>query len=121
MSGNMNVRKGDKVKIITGKDKNRTGRVIVAYPDRDRVLVEGANQIKKHTKITSNQRGAQSGGIVTQEAPIHVSNVQVICPGCDKPARIGHKREKVAKQRADGTTYDAERSVRVCRRCGEKI
>ena len=117
----MSVRKGDKVRIISGKDRGHEGRVIVAYPDADRVLVEGANRIKKHTKITSNQRGAQSGGIVTQEAPLHVSNVQVVCPNCNKPARIGHTREAVSKRRSDGTEYDGFRSVRVCRRCGEKI
>ncbi len=117
----MSVRKGDRVRIISGKDRGHEGRVILAYPKDDKVLVEGANRIKKHTKITSNQRGAQSGGILTQEAPLHVSNVQVVCPSCNKPARIGHQREVVAKRRADGTEYSAERSFRVCRRCNEKI
>jgi large subunit ribosomal protein L24 len=105
----MDVRKGDKVRIISGKDRGFEGRVILAYPTREKVLVEGANRIKKHTKITSNQRGAQSGGIVTQEAPVHVSNVQVVCPGCNKPSRVGHRRD------------DEGRGVRVCRRCGADI
>ena len=117
----MGVRKGDKVRIVSGKDRGHEGRVILAYPDDEKVLVEGANRIKKHTKITSNQRGAQSGGIVTQEAPLHVSNVQVICPNCNKPTRIGHVREEAVKRRNDGTEYNATRSARVCRRCGEKI
>jgi large subunit ribosomal protein L24 len=117
----MDVRKGDRVRVITGKDKGGEGRVIQAYPDRGKVLVEGVNRVKKHTKITSNQRGAQSGGIVTQEAPVDVSNVQVICPNCKKPRRLGHVREEVTKRRSDGTEYQSERSVRVCRRCGEKI
>ena len=117
----MKVRKGDKVRVISGKDRGLEGRVIQAMPDRDKVLVEGANRIKKHTKITTTGRGGTSGGIVTQEAPVHVSNVQVVCPNCNKPARVGHIREQVAKTRPDGTTYDAQRSVRVCRRCGEKI
>jgi large subunit ribosomal protein L24 len=105
----MNVRKGDRVRVISGKDRGLEGRVIQAIPDRDKVLVEGANRIKKHTKITSTQRGAQSGGIVTQEAPVHVSNVQVVCPGCNKPSRIGHRKD------------DAGRSQRVCKRCGADI
>ena len=69
---------GDTVLVIAGKDKGAKGKVIQAYPTRDRVLVEGVNRIKKHTRVSQNQRGAQSGGIVTQEAPIHVSNVMVI-------------------------------------------
>ena len=117
----MDVRKGDRVRVITGKDKGGEGRVIQVYKETERVLVEGVNRIKKHTKITSNQRGAQSGGIVTQEAPVHVSNVQVICPECKAPRRIGHVRETVMKRRADGSEYEGQRSVRVCRKCGEKI
>jgi large subunit ribosomal protein L24 len=105
----MHVRKGDRVRVISGKDRGLEGRVIQALPDREKVLVEGANRIKKHTKITSNQRGAQSGGIVTQEAPIHISNVQVVCPNCNKPSRIGHRRN------------DDGRGVRTCRRCGGDI
>ena len=105
----MNVRKGDRVRVITGKDKGGEGRVIQAFPTRDKVLVEGVNRIRKHTKITSTQRGAQSGGIVTQEAPVHVSNVQVICGNCNKPARLGHRRD------------EKDKSIRVCRRCGGDI
>ena len=105
----MSVRKGDKVRIISGKDRGHEGRVILAYPKAEKVLVEGANRIKKHTKITQTQRGAQSGGIVTQEAPLHVSNVQVVCPNCNKPTRIGHRKD------------DAGRSQRICRRCNGDI
>ena len=65
----MKVKKGDTVLVIAGKDKGAKGKVIKAYPARQRVLVEGVNRIKKHTRITQTQRGAQSGGIVTQEAP----------------------------------------------------
>ncbi len=108
MSG-MSVRKGDKVRIIAGKDRGLEGRVIVAYPTKDQVLVEGANRIKKHTKITSSTRGAKQGGIITQEAPVHVSNVQVVCGNCDKPARVGHRKD------------DAGRTKRVCKRCGSDI
>ena len=123
MAGNLNVRKGDKVIVIAGKDRDRdhVGRVIQTYPDKDKVLVEGVNRITKHTKITSTQRGSQSGGIVHQEAPIHVSNVQVVCPSCNKPTRIGHVRETVTKRRGDGTEYESTRSARICRKCKEKI
>jgi large subunit ribosomal protein L24 len=117
----MNVRKGDKVRVISGKDRGLEGRVILTMPDAERVLVEGANRIKKHTKVTSSTRGAKQGGIVTQEAPLHVSNVQVICGSCGKPTRIGHRKEAVTKTRADGSTYDTERSVRVCKRCNADI
>ncbi len=86
----MKVRKGDTVLVIAGKDKGAKGKVLQAYPERDRVLVEGVNRIKKHTAISTNQRGAQSGGIVTQEAPIHVSNVMVV-DSDGKPARVGYR------------------------------
>jgi large subunit ribosomal protein L24 len=105
----LSVRKGDKVRVISGKDRGFEGRVIMSLPKADKVLVEGANRIRKHTKITSNQRGAQSGGIVTQEAPIHVSNVMVVCPSCNKPTRIGHRKD------------EAGRSMRVCKRCNADI
>ena len=76
----MKIHKGDTVLVIAGKDKGAKGKVIQSYPDRNRVLVEGVNRIKKHTAVSTNQRGARSGGIVTQEAPIHVSNVAVVDP-----------------------------------------
>jgi len=88
----MKVKKGDTVLVIAGKDKGAKGKVIQAYPTRDRVLVEGVNRIKKHTRVSQNQRGAQSGGIVTQEAPIHVSNVMVV-DSDGKPTRIGYRKD----------------------------
>ena len=104
----MKVKKGDTVQVIAGKDKGAKGKVIQAYPDRDRVLVEGVNRIKKHTRISQNQRGAQSGGIVTQEAAIHVSNVMVV--GSDgKPTRVGKK------------VTDEGKRVRVSKRSGKEI
>ena len=86
----MKVRKGDTVLVIAGKDKGAKGKVLQAYPDRDRVLVEGVNRIKKHTPVSTTQRGARSGGTVTQEAPIHVSNVMVV-DSDGKPTRIGYR------------------------------
>jgi large subunit ribosomal protein L24 len=102
------VKKGDTVLVIAGKDKGAKGKVIQAYPTRDRVLVEGVNRIKKHTRVSQNQRGAQSGGIVTQEAPIHVSNVMVL-DSDGKPTRVGKK-----------TTDDGKR-VRISRRNGKEL
>ena len=86
----MKVHKGDTVLVISGKDKGAKGKVIAAFPKENRVLVEGVNRIKKHTKVSTTQRGAKSGGIVTQEAPIHVSNVQVV-DSDNKPTRVGKR------------------------------
>jgi large subunit ribosomal protein L24 len=108
----MKVKKGDTVLVIAGKDKGAKGKVIHAYPDRDRVLVEGVNRIKKHTRITTTQRGAQSGGIITQEAPIHVSNVMVV-DSDGKPTRVG-KKEVTGE---DGKV----RRVRVSKRTGKEL
>jgi large subunit ribosomal protein L24 len=104
----MKVKKGDTVVVIAGKDKGAKGKVIMAYPERDRVLVEGVNRIKKHTRISQTQRGAQSGGIVTQEAPIHVSNVMVV-DGDGKPTRVGYRIGEDGKK------------VRISRRNGKDI
>ena len=108
------VKKGDTVQVISGKDRGVKGKVISASPDTQRVLVEGANRIKKHTRITQSQRGSQQGGIITQEAAVHVSNVQVVCPNCGKASRIGHRR---SEPDARGKTH----SVRVCKRCNGDI
>jgi len=108
------VKKGDTVQVISGKDRGVKGKVISASPDTQRVLVEGANRIKKHTRVTSTGRGAQQGGIITQEAAVHVSNVQVVCPTCGKPSRIGHRRSEAD---AGGKTH----SVRYCKRCNGDI
>ena len=104
----MKVRKGDTVVVIAGKDKGAKGRVIQAYPDTRRVLVEGVNRIKKHTRISRTQRGAQTGGIVTQEASIDVSNVMVV-DSDGKPARVGYR------------TDDEGKRVRISRRNGKDI
>jgi large subunit ribosomal protein L24 len=104
----MKVKKGDTVVVISGKDKGAKGKVIQAYPDSQRVLVEGVNRIKKHTKITQTQRGAQSGGIVTQEASIHVSNVMVV-DSDGKPTRVGYRENDEGKR------------VRVSKRNGKDI
>ncbi|MER7166633.1 50S ribosomal protein L24 [Micromonospora sp. NPDC000207] len=84
------VKKGDTVVVIAGKDKGAKGKVIVAYPRQDKVLVEGVNRVKKHTRVSTTQRGAKTGGIVTQEAPIHISNVMVL-DSDGKPTRVGYR------------------------------
>ena len=96
----MHVKKGDKVMVISGKDKGKTGVVLEVLPKKERVLVEGVNIVKKHTK--PNQANPQ-GGIVSQEAPIHVSNVMLIDPKSGEPTRVsymveGDKKVRVAKK-----------------------
>ena len=103
------IKKGDLVQVITGKDKGLQGKVIQSFPKDGKVIVEGVNRVKKHTKVGQTARGSQTGGIITTEAPIHVSNVQVVCPRCDKPTRVGH------------TQLEGGRHVRVCKHCGEQI
>ena len=102
----MNVNKGDKVMVITGKDKGKTGVILVAFPKKDRVLVEGVNIVKKHTK--PNQENPQ-GGIMSIEAAIHVSNVMLIDPKTGEPTRVGYKIEdgkKVRVAKKSGATLD---------------
>jgi large subunit ribosomal protein L24 len=103
------IHKGDTVLVISGKDKGAKGKVLQAYPTRNKVLVEGVNRIKKHTPISTNQRGARSGGIVTQEAPIHVSNVMVV-DSDGKPTRVGYRVDEESRKR-----------VRISKRNGKDI
>ena len=106
----MKIKKGDHVVVTTGKDKGATGTVIAAYPAREKVLVEGVNMIKKNKKVTNTGvRGAQDGGITTQEALIHVSNVQLVDPDTKRPARVGYKINEDGKK------------VRVLRPSGKEI
>ncbi len=115
------IKKGDTVQVISGKDRGVKGKVIEVYPETDKIIVEGVNRIKKHTKVGQNARGAKTGGIVTTEAPIHVSNVMIVDPEDGRPTRIGYRKETVEKTRADGSTYEAERSVRISRRTGKDL
>jgi large subunit ribosomal protein L24 len=103
------IHKGDTVLVISGKDKGAKGKVLQAYPTRNKVLVEGVNRIKKHTPISTNQRGSRSGGIVTQEAPIHVSNVMVV-DSDGKPTRVGYRVDEETGKR-----------VRISKRNGKDI
>ena len=93
----MKVRKGDTVEVIAGKDKGARGKVIAAYPRLDKILVEGVNRVKKHTRIRTTQRGAKTGGILTQEAPIDVSNVKVL-DNEGKPTRVGYRIDETGQK-----------------------
>ena len=104
----MKVHKGDMVLVISGPDKCAKGQVIAAFPKTEKVLVEGVNRIKKHVANSAPERGAESGGIVTQEAPIHVSNVMVI-DSDGNPTRVGYRFDENGKK------------VRVSRRNGKDI
>ncbi|CAM2899958.1 50S ribosomal protein L24 [Corynebacterium pseudodiphtheriticum] len=104
----MKVHKGDMVQVISGPDKGAQGKVIEAYPKTNKVLVEGVNRIKKHVANSAPERGAESGGIVTQEAPIHVSNVAVL-DSDGNPTRVGYRFDENGKK------------VRIARRNGKDI
>ena len=117
---NLNIKKGDTVRVIAGKDKGAEGKVIQVLREEQRVIVEGVNRIKRHTKVVNQGgRAGTTGGIITAEAPIHVSNVMLV--EGDGVTRIGFRRDEVSKRRPDGSTYPAQRSVRVARKSGEEI
>lgn len=105
MANSMHVKKGDTVKVLSGKDKGKTGKVLRSVPAKQRVVVEKVNMIKKAMRPT---QANPQGGISSLEAPIHVSNVMLVCPSCNTPTRVSHKRENGKK-------------VRVCKRCGKDI
>ena len=124
MAGNLNIKKGDTVRVLAGKDKGAEGKVIAVLPERGRVIVEGVNRVKRHTKvINAGGRAGTTGGIVTHEAPVHVSNVMLVAEvdGKRVPTRLGFRRDEVTKRRPDGSTYTAHRSVRIAKRTGEEI
>jgi large subunit ribosomal protein L24 len=114
----MKIKKGDRVLVVSGKDKGVSGKVIEAYPDTDRVLVEGVNRIKKHTKVGQTARGAKTGGIVTQEAPIHVSNVMLLVEvdGKKVGSRVGYRVDTVERDGRQKTVR-----IRYAKRTGEDI
>jgi large subunit ribosomal protein L24 len=104
----MKIKKGDEVVVIAGKDRGKKGKVLVAYPTENKVLVEGINQVTKHTAVGANARGAQTGGIVTQEAKVDASNVMVVVDG--QATRVGYRRDE-----------ETGRNVRVSRRTGKDL
>jgi large subunit ribosomal protein L24 len=102
----MKVKKGDHVRVIAGKDVGKEGPITRVIPEQDRVIVDGINVAKRHTRA---QGQTMQGGIIDKDMPIHVSNVAIVCSGCDQPTRIGYRFE------GDGT------KVRVCRKCGKDL
>ena len=112
----LRIKKGDTVKVIAGRDKGAEGKVIRVLREESRVVVEGVNRIKKHTKVGTSGRGSKTGGIITQEAPIHLSNVQLVDPETGKPTRVGVRVETVER---DGRTKRVR--IRVAKRSGKDI
>jgi len=109
----LKIKKDDNVQVIAGKDAGKTGKVLRVLPEENRVLVEKLNMIKRHTKPRPAPRASGQqvipGGVIEREAPLHISNVQLICPACGKPSRVGFRIN------ADGN------KVRVCRACDKDV
>jgi len=101
----MNVKKGDTVVVLSGKDKGRRGKVQATVPSESKVVVEGVNMVTCHTKP---RRQGEEGGIVRREAPLYASKVQVVCPKCGKGTRVAHKTS-------------GDKKVRVCKHCGAEL
>ncbi len=101
----MKLRKGDHVRVISGKDLGKEGEISRVIPERDRVIVDGVNVAKRHQRST---KATMQGGIIDKDMPIHHSNVAIVCSGCDKTTRVGYKTEDGSK-------------VRVCRKCGKEL
>jgi large subunit ribosomal protein L24 len=99
----MRIKKGDRVRVIAGKDLGKEGDVMAVLPKANKVIVDGVNVAKKHQRAT---RATMQAGIIDKDLPIHVSNVMLVCPSCDKPTRVGYQGEGQSKQR-------------VCRKCGK--
>jgi len=126
-NGKLHVRKGDRVKMIAGKDKGLVGEVLATQPERGTVTVAGVNIVKRHLKDSSAQpqsRQTTKGGIVSSEAPVHASNVQLVVKNADGNevvTRVGYERVEVTKRRPDGSEYKSTRSMRIARVTGEEI
>jgi large subunit ribosomal protein L24 len=104
--GGLTIRKNDTVLVIAGREKGKRGKVLFVVPARERVVVEHVNMVKRHQRPTQKLR---QGGIIEREAPLHVSNVMLVCTKCGKPTRVG------VRALAD------DRRARVCRRCGDIV
>jgi len=102
----VDIRRNDTVKVITGRDKGKEGRVLRVFPDKNKVLVEHVMMVKKN--VRPNPQKQIKGGIAEQESPISISNVMLVCSSCNKPSRVGHE-------------VQGERRVRVCKSCGSTL
>ena len=110
------IKKGDLVVVISGRDRGKQGRVLEVHTDSDRVVVEGVQRVKKHTKVGQTNRGSRTGGIETVEAPIHLSNVMLVDPETRKGTRVGYRTETIER---DGRTRTVR--IRVAKRSGKDI
>jgi large subunit ribosomal protein L24 len=106
MAGGLTIRKNDTVLVIAGREKGKRGKVLFVLPARARVIVEHVNMVKRHQRPTQKLR---QGGIIEREAPLHISNVMLVCSKCDRATRVG------VRMLAD------DRRARVCRRCGDIV
>lgn len=103
------IKRGDQVRVMTGKQRGRQGKVLAVMPRESKLIIEGVNLMKRHTKLRQARgRQAQEGGIIEKEAAIQISNVQIMCPSCG-PSRIGYQ------------IYEDGRKARVCRKCNGEI
>ena len=102
----MKLKKGDRVRVISGKDVGKEGEITRVFPEAERVIVDGVNVAKRHQRATGQ---TMQGGIIDKDMPLHISNVAIVCSGCNSPTRVGYRFE------SDGT------KVRVCRKCGKDI
>jgi len=100
----MKLRKGDRVRVLSGKDVGKEGEITRVFPERDRVIIDGVNVAKKHQRAT---KATMQGGIIDKDMPIHVSNVAILCAACG-PTRIGYR-------------FEGDSKVRVCRKCGKDL
>jgi large subunit ribosomal protein L24 len=105
----MNIHKNDNVMVIAGNSRGKSGKVLKVFRDDQRVIIEGVNIIKRHTR--PSQKNTQ-GGIVQKESTIHMSKVMVVCPKCNKPSRLGHKK-------IEDSTTGKHHMMRVCHKCEE--
>jgi large subunit ribosomal protein L24 len=101
----MRIKKGDRVRVVAGKDLGKEGDVMAVFPKTNKVIVDGVNVAKKHQRAT---RATMQGGIIDKDMPVHASNVMIVCSSCDKPTRIGYRGEGADK-------------VRVCKKCGKNL
>ena len=126
MANTLHVKKGDRVIVISGSDKGKTGEVLKVDLERERVVISGVNIVKRHKRDSAPQPQSGQvvkGGIIASEAPIHVSNVMLVVKEDDKDVttRVGYIREDVTRTRPDGTEYTKSRAVRIARKTGERI
>jgi large subunit ribosomal protein L24 len=106
MPAKLHIKKNDQVKVIAGKEKGKTGKILTVLPKKGCVIIEKVNFVKRHTRPSGQ---ARQGGILEKEAPIHISNVMVVCNKCNSPVRVGQK------------TLEEGKKARYCKKCGELL